>query len=404
MTVSNSALKPPTTHVQRRSATLRYVLGSAIAIFCLANVYRSTTTSNNFGSSHDYLRRAEAIHKYDDSTFGWNGSFSRKKNSKEIAIFDRLARVTVPNPVAHPPYNKSVRGQLVPVPLWQRRLWAGLGNRTSAAAAANNAEDDDASVEDENYYYLAELLQVRIYSEDKAKWSINELKQWMHYLFLAGVQHVYLCDHYMYDHERLDGALAKYIRLGLLTYMPWGQTRDPMTAQVRCYQRFINRYRRRHLWQIAVDMDEYPFALNDTDEDFLIRFLRSFPEHVTEISMPNFLMLGRGDRSGQLVIERINRITKQSNVLVKPIYRPQRVQANIHHNHLLSGSHVDARPEELQMLHYWGARSQQWGPDTQKTLSITTEWHLMRIAWADRIRNSLIAFDEFDAITNSTGP
>jgi len=80
------------------------------------------------------------------------------------------------------------------------------------------------------------VVQVRIYSADKARWSVKELKQWLHYMFLAGVEHVYLCDHFMFDHERLEKSLLKYIDLRLLTYLPRGSVRDPMTAQIQCYQ------------------------------------------------------------------------------------------------------------------------------------------------------------------------
>src|ERR1700733_14668892 len=127
MTLTNSTLNS-LTPAPRRRATLRYVLGSAIALFCLVNVYRSTTTLD-FGSSHEYLGRADVRYKYEDSTSGWNGSIG-KRNSKELALYEGLSRIKIPNPNDYPPYNKSVRGQLVPVPLWQRRLWAGLGNKT----------------------------------------------------------------------------------------------------------------------------------------------------------------------------------------------------------------------------------------------------------------------------------
>jgi len=73
---------------------------------------------------------------------------------------------------------------------------------------------------------------------------------------------------------------------------------------------------------MAIDIDEYPFSPNETRENFLVHYLRNISAHVSEISMPNYLMLGRGDRGRQTVIERINRMTpRASNDLVKPIYR-----------------------------------------------------------------------------------
>jgi hypothetical protein len=125
---------------------------------------------------------------------------------------------------------------------------------------------------------------VRIYDKDKSRWTIRELKQWIHYMLLAGVEHIFICDHFEHDSERLDRALQKYIDVGLVTYIAWNAvSRNAMWAQIRCYQRLVKRYRRRHKWQIAVDMDEYPFALNDTKENFLVRYLEQLPDSVSEV-------------------------------------------------------------------------------------------------------------------------
>jgi len=131
-------------------------------------------------------------------------------------------------------------------------------------------------------------LQVRIYDEDEARWTVRELKQWLHYMLLAGVEHFYVCDHYANESERLDGALRRYIDAGLVTYIPWGKNSaagggSPLRAQIRCYQRLVTRYRRRHRWQIAVDIDEYPFSPNDTRENFLARYLDQVPDDVSEV-------------------------------------------------------------------------------------------------------------------------
>ena len=129
-------------------------------------------------------------------------------------------------------------------------------------------------------------LQVRIYSEDEARFTVRELKQWLHYMLLAGVEHFYVCDHYAAESERLDGALSRYIAAGLVTYIPWGHRsagRTPLTAQTRCYRRLVTLYRRRHRWQIAVDVDEYPFSPNDTRENFIARYLDQVPDDVSEV-------------------------------------------------------------------------------------------------------------------------
>jgi len=134
---------------------------------------------------------------------------------------------------------------------------------------------------------------VRIYDEDEARWTVRELKQWLHYMLLAGVEHFYVCDHYASESERLDGELSRYIDAGLVTYMPWGKNSaagsgSPLRAQIRCYQRLVTRYRRRHRWQIAVDVDEYPFSPNDTRENFLARYLDQIPDDVSEVGGQQF--------------------------------------------------------------------------------------------------------------------
>ena len=107
---------------------------------------------------------------------------------------------------------------------------------------------------------------------------------------------------------------------------------------------------------MAIDMDEYPYVHNDTKEGFLIRFLDKVPSTISEVSMPNFIMLGQGDRTKDLVVERITRIkskTKKSNNLDKPIYRPQFVRAGLHHNGILKGKVQEESGETIKNLHYW---------------------------------------------------
>lgn len=111
------------------------------------------------------------------------------------------------------------------------------------------------------------------------------MKQWIHFLLLAGVEHIYICDHYDQANERLYEGLLRYIDAGLVTYIAWnGISRNAMWAQIRCYQRLVKRYKRRHKWQIAIDMDEYPFAPSDLKENFLVRYLERLSEDVSEVS------------------------------------------------------------------------------------------------------------------------
>jgi len=127
-----------------------------------------------------------------------------------------------------------------------------------------------------------------------------------------------------------------------------------------------------------------------------------------QISLPNYLMLGAGDRTrAKMALERIIRMTSRSvNNLVKPVYRPVRLHAaNVHRNRLERGRRVDAPPDQLRMLHYWGARGQQQDPAAARMMmSRTVEMTLMRDAWSQRVENSLLVFGEWDSFSNDTGP
>ena len=256
-------------------------------------------------------------------------------------------------------------------------------------------------------YFLAAAFIVRIYETDKARWTIKELKQWFHYMFYAGVEHIYLCDHFMQESEILKQKLKKYIDHDLITYIPWDVGKHTLPKKVSCYQHIIDQYKSNTTWQIFIDMDEYPFISNDTEEGFLKRYLQRFPQIISEISMPNFIMLGQGDRTKNMTIERMDRIeslTKKSNNLDKPIARPGNVKAQIHHNRILKGKIHEENGSVLKMLHYWGSRLQNWGPDTPEIIKKTVNFTEMRDKLAPIVRKSLLSFGEWDAFSNSTGP
>ncbi len=255
---------------------------------------------------------------------------------------------------------------------------------------------------------LIEVLKVRIYSYDQAKWTIKELKQWIHYMLWAGVEHIFLCDHYQFEDEILLEHLRKYIDLNLITHLPFREPEMPREAQILCYNTILANYKYNVEWQMSVDMDEYPFVHGDVNEGFLMRYLKNVKRDIVEVSMPNFLMLGRGDHRRDMVIERINRIrslSKRSNDLSKSIYRPINISTvDIHAANYEVGQRYFEFGNKLKNLHYWGARLQDWGPDTNKTMRQTVEFNEMRDKLGPIIRNSLMMFGEKDAFSNNTGP
>ena len=273
-------------------------------------------------------------------------------------------------------------------------------------------------------YYVTAVIRVRLYKEDKAKWTIAELKQWLHYQFWAGAEHIYVCNHFLKRSERLEIPLKKYINLGLVTLIPWvhmwsapgsknywsHNTRN----QQACYNHVAFKYGNHSVWQYNFDMDENPYCAGDQSEGFLKRFLMDLSMNETgkglnqttvNIRLQNFLLHGQGDRRRDLVYDRINRITPEiANNNWKTIYRPGYVHISIHTVYHTSGKMLIADPRKLKILHYWGSRLQDWGPDTPELYNYTTEFNDVRNTIALSVRKSLLAFNETDAFSSRTGP
>ena len=230
-------------------------------------------------------------------------------------------------------------------------------------------------------YFLSVVANVRIYEKDKAKLTSKELKSWLLYLRYIGIEHVYLYDAWMYKNESQLSTLQLFLDEGYITYTNWHSHTPYNTKKtmVAAYQDCIDRHKEESKWQVAIDIDEFPFSPTDTAPGFLQRFVTRFSQQnpkASEISMQNFLYLGK-PLDKELMIERLFRRTpKPSNPLVKPIYKPKNVRAaSVHHNHLSNGKTVVAPVQQLRMNHYWGARLQDWGEDTSEILEKTEPDH-----------------------------
>lgn len=225
-------------------------------------------------------------------------------------------------------------------------------------------------------YFLTAVLLVRIYEKDKAKLTSKELKMWLQYLRYAGVEHVYVYDAWVNQEESQLSVLNAFIEDGYVTYTDW-HIHNPYSisgTQVASYQDCINNYSDESQWQAAIDIDEYPFSPKDTSAGFLYRYIKDFSDYhpqISEITMQNYLYLGK-PLNKELMIERLFRRTHQpANPLVKPIYKPSCVRAQVHHNMVQKGRTMNSPVEELRMNHYWGARLQNWGEDTAEILEKT---------------------------------
>ena len=296
-------------------------------------------------------------------------------------------------------------GEESPIPNWQRNLRQRSRNSS---------------------YYLTAVIRVRIYKEDKARWTVAELKQWLHYQFWAGAEHVYVCNHFLNQSENLAKPLEKYVKLGLVTVFPWNHIRavpgsdtyhiDNGLNQDACYNHVAERYGNLSVWQYSFDIDENPFCKTNKREGFLSDFLKkieagesgnTLANTTVDIRAQNFVLHGQGDRSRNIHYDRINRITPRiANHNWKAIYKPKYVRDVAMHGPKIRtvGKVLVANPEKLKLLHYWGGRLQNWGPDMPALFKSTVEFNDVRNTIAKRVRESLLAFNETDAFSCDTGP
>ena len=208
--------------------------------------------------------------------------------------------------------------------------------------------------------FLAAVLCVRILQKDKARLTKSHLFEWIKYMRYAGVHKFYVYDAYELPEEKLSYDLRheeNLIYKDWNAFTPYGIDK----TQVRSYQDAIDRYKEECEWQIAVDIDEYPLATNDTEPGFLVRSIKKIADsNVAEISIQNYMLIGPANFDERFWLgERYFRLTKEpGNNLVKPIYRPKMVKAQVHHNQIIqmNAHSMDAPDNQLKMIHIWGAR------------------------------------------------
>ena len=322
----------------------------------------------------------------------------KQHSAFESVLHERSTEATTDNDRT----KTSEQNQHQNIPRWQRNL----GQRSSI-------------------YYLTAVVRVRLYEDDRARWTVAEFKQWIHYQFWAGAEHIYICNHFLKESERLEKPLEKYVNLDLVTVIPWNHIRavpgsdtyqiDNGKNQDGCYNHVAETYGNRSVWQYNFDMDENPYSPINRREGFLTSFLRNLEKEesgrnlndaVVDVRVQNFLLHGQGDRRRNTTYERINRITPRiANGNWKAIYKPKHVyDIGMHGAKHRLGKQLIANTAKLRMLHYWGGRLQEWGPDTPALYKFTVEFNDVRNTVGISVRRSLLAFNETDAFSFDTGP
>lgn len=90
-----------------------------------------------------------------------------------------------------------------------------------------------------------------------------DLREWLEFHRLAGIDHVYLYDDGSTDDSR--EIVRPYVSDGFVTYIPWSRfSSDPNCNMQRLtYAHAICTFGERWRWMAFIDLDEYLFAVND---------------------------------------------------------------------------------------------------------------------------------------------
>ena len=248
-------------------------------------------------------------------------------------------------------------------------------NIQTSSSARTDTIQTSSLTETHDKQTLAAILLVRIYRGDKAGLTLGHVLQWMQFMRYAGVDHFYIYDAYEKKEEMLEAFFRYY---PYVTYIDWSAHTpyEMFKTQVSAYQHSIDTYGGSYTWHTAMDIDEYPTSETDMEPYFMRRFLHTITDDtISEISMHNHLLLGGANQDETLwLAERYTRVTTGHSTLSKPIYRPNRVSAAIHHNQLHSGRSIDAEKTQLRMSHIWGARIDEWAVKmSQHVMDITED-------------------------------
>lgn len=271
----------------------------------------------------------------------------------------------------------------------------------------------EPNAKSEKLQFLTAVVIFRSYAKDPAKLTSRELKQWILFMFYAGVDHVFV--YHAYHPEETQGEektevkeiLGEWIKGGYVSYYDWSKTWKLMpfgaSQQVPAYTHCIETFRNQMEWQVAVDMDEYPFSETDVEPDFLRRAVSQVAvskPSIAEIAMQNYLMVGAplsGDNPNgledwlaarhQRLCCFIDNVWQPGTHLVKPIYRLSKLkQAGLHHNSV-DGGVFQWNKDQVRQSHFWGGRLDKWANYTSERILKKTDHNQAMLPIVDVLRN-----------------
>ena len=218
----------------------------------------------------------------------------------------------------------------------------------------------------------------RIWQGDQFGMTRKHLKDWISYLYWAGVTHVRLYDH-CHHHDECQTNIRN------IDYIRW-QSTDYASAQIAAIRDCIsNALAKNFTWVLSCDIDEYPFSPVDPLNGFLSRLIHSLSSSTSQILLRSMFFgeqNGTPLKSNQSIHARYlyrTRIPEGEHHRTKSIFMPSRVaefQPNIVHELLMqTGDTVVAAHEKARLNHYWGYRLEIGKDDLVFDSSLAQAWN-----------------------------
>lgn len=232
----------------------------------------------------------------------------------------------------------------------------------------------------ESRFALSALVLLRIFAADQMQHTFREVREWMEWLFHAGVEHIFVYDNWHQHDESILACLKPYIDRGLVTHHDFHHpTRPYAWVQAHAYAHWMENYRNKTVWQITLDMDEYPHIFDDNASGFLLRLAH---QSQCTVYFQNQFWLGlpQNKSDGQLLMERFlrkDRNYERYPYRSKVMYRVEYVTKILVHSvdtHGCSG-HDIVPIAEGALEHFWGSRGIRGNPafDVNRFMKNTEE-------------------------------
>ena len=232
----------------------------------------------------------------------------------------------------------------------------------------------------ESPFALSALVLLRIFAADQMQHTFREVREWMEWLFHAGVEHIFVYDNWHQHDENILDCLQPYIDRGLVTHHNFHHpTRPYAWVQAHAYAHWLQHYRNKSTWQITLDMDEYPHIFNDSASGFLLRLAQK-SQCTVYFQNQFWLGLPQNKSDGQLLMERFvrkDRNYERYPYRSKVMYRVEHVTKILVHSvdtHGCSGHDIVSIAEGA-LEHFWGSRGIHGNPafDVNRFMKNTEE-------------------------------